>query len=134
MEKILFFVAFIVVHIVHVIDLLLLLHHHHRSAGSCIYIQYAIVIRLLILKWHSIWKVKLCAWLVILDDCFVVRHGSISCSGEGAEGFVFAINADLCYELLSCLGHSIETCLVSVVINFSFLDSRLLFFRRVRKI
>ena len=58
MEKILFFVAFIiVVHIVHVIDLLLLLHHHHRSAGSCIYIQYAIVIRLLILKWHSIWKI-----------------------------------------------------------------------------
>ena len=100
------------------IDLLLLLHHRHRSAGSCIYIQYAIVIQVLILKWHSIWKIKLYAWLVILDNCFVVRHGSISCSGEGAKVFLFAINADLCYELLSSLGHSIETCGVAAVQRF----------------
>ena len=72
----------------------------------------SVVIIGLILNWHPFWKVKLCAWLVILDDCFVVCHGSISCFGEGAEVFAFAIKVDLCYELLSELAHSIKTCLV----------------------
>jgi hypothetical protein len=90
----------------------------------------------LLKKWHSIWKVKLCAWLMILDDCFVVRHGSISCSGEDAKVFEFAINADLCSELLVCLAHSIETCRVGARHKFSFLNSWNFFFDvdHVRKI
>ena len=91
----------------------------------------------LILNWHSFWKVKLCAWLVILDDCFVVRHGSISCSGEGAKMFgSVSIKADLCYELVSIFGHSIETCLVGAFHKFSFLNFWNFFFDvdHVRKI
>ena len=60
---------------------------------------------------------------MILDDCFVVRHGSISCSGEDAEVFGFAINADLCFELLSIFAHSIETCGVGARHKFSLLNS-----------
>ena len=60
---------------------------------------------------------------MISDDCFVVRHGGISWFGEGAKVRLFAINVDLCYELLSLLGHSIETCLVFVVSYSSFLYS-----------
>ena len=37
-------------------------------------------------------------FMVILDDSFVVRHGSVSCSGEGAEMLDFTINFDLCTE------------------------------------
>jgi len=70
---------------------------------------------------------------MIRNDCFVVRHGSVSWFGEAAEVCDFAINPDLCSELLSFLGHSIETCLVLVVSNSSFLNSWFLFFWRVRR-
>jgi len=83
-----------------------------------------------------LWKVKLCTWLMILDDCFVVRHGSISCFGEVPKGFVFAINSDVCSELLSCLGHSIEICGVVASHKFSFFNFWNFFFDvdHVRKI
>ena len=64
---------------------------------------------------------------MILDDCFVVRHGSVSWFGEEAKHLLFTIKVDLCSELLFVLGHTIETCLVFVVSNSSFLDSRFLF-------
>ena len=40
---------------------------------------------------------------------------------EGAKVVFFTMNGDLCYELVSVLGHSIETCGVSAFIKFAFL-------------
>ena len=59
-----------------------------------------------------------------LDDCHVVRHGSISCFDEDVEVFEFVINANICSVRLSFFKHSIETFLVGPSHNSSLLYSR----------
>ena len=64
---------------------------------------------------------------MILDVCVVVRQCGVSCFGEGAEVFEIVVNFNLCYELLSLLGHSVETFLVGALHQFSFLSFRNIF-------
>ena len=82
---------------------------------------------------HHVRKIQIVCWTFCLDGSKIVRSRSLLGCIKRANAMEFAINVDLCYESVMILVHTSVPNRIGGF-QFFFLDSRFLFFWRVRKI